>query len=481
MGHAAKGIGLYAEVWGEEQCAAVHEAALHLLEHVGLQVRHERALRMLAESGASCDGTHACIPAQLVRDALRAAPREVALESRGDGPRLCLRQGETYFGTGPDCLYLRDPESGERRLAVLRDVEEMAAFADALPEIDFVMSIVLPSDVDNRYDDLSQFAAMLRGTGKPLVVSTPQAGDSLPAMRELAELCGSASSVACLVMPSPPLQFESDSLDKIIACAELGLPVVVAPAPSAGTTAPASIAATVTVGAAEALAGLVVHQLTREGAPFIFGVGAARTHMRTAVDAYFLPEHFLGNHAGADLARFYGLPSWAYAGTSDAKSLDQQWSLEAAVTAVLGGLSRATLLHDVGYLESGMQGSYESLLLGNEMVGYARALMRPVPVDAHALALDEITAAGPGGNHLATKYTRKHHRDAWDSGLFDFSVFDRWRATGERSLLERLRGRVAELRAAPPTHALSPEVRARLDERLAGWLEELEPARRART
>jgi len=203
--------------------------------------------------------------------------------------------------------------------------------------------------------------------------------------------------------------------------------------------------------------------------------------MRTAVDAYFLPEHYLGNHAGADLARFYGLPSWAYAGTSDAKSLDQQWSLEAAVTAVLGGLSRATLLHDVGYLESGMQGSYESLLLGNEMVGYARALMRPVPVDAHALALDEITAAGPGGNHLATKYTRKHHREAWDSGLFDFSVFDRWRAAGERSLLERLRERVTELRAAPPTHALSPGVLARLDERLAGWLEELEPARRAKT
>jgi trimethylamine--corrinoid protein Co-methyltransferase len=343
------------------------------------------------------------------------------------------------------------------------------------------MSIVLPSDVDNRYDDLSQFAAMLRGTGKPLVVSTPQAGDSLPAMRELAELCGSASSVACLVMPSPPLQFESDSLDKIMTCAEIGVPVVVAPAPSAGTTAPASIAATVAVGAAEALAGLVVHQLTEAGAPFVFGVGAARTHMRTAVDAYFLPEHFLGNHGAADLARYYGLPSWAYAGTSDAKSLDQQWSLEAAVTAVLGGLSRATLLHDIGYLESGMQASYESLLLGNEMVGYARALMRPVPVDAYALALDEIAAAGPGGNHLATKYTRRHHREVWDSDLFDFSMFDRWRTAGERSLLERLRERVAALRAAPRTHVLTPDVDARLGERLAWWLEDLERRRRSTT
>jgi trimethylamine---corrinoid protein Co-methyltransferase len=470
-----------AQLWGEAQCATLHEAALYVLRHVGLHVRHERALELLAAAGAPHDGALVRIPEDLVEQALGSAPRELALESRGGGPTLRVRQGETHFGTGPDCIYVRDPDSGERRLAVLRDVEEMAAFADALREIDFVMSIVLPSDVDNRYDDLSQFAAMLRGSGKPLVVSTPQAGDSLPAMRELAELCGSANSLACLVMPSPPLQFEFDSLDKIMTCAELGVPVVVAPAPSAGTTAPASIAATVAVGAAEALAGLVVHQLTREGAPFVFGVGAARTHMRTAVDAYFLPEHFLGNHAGADLARFYGLPSWAYAGTSDAKSLDQQWSLEAAVTAVLGGLSRATLLHDVGYLESGMQASYESLLLGSETVAYARALMRPVPVDEDALALEEIAAAGPGGNHLASKYTRAHHREAWDSDVFDFSVYERWRAAGERSLLERLRERVAELRAGPRTYALAPEVEVRLGERLAWWLEELTQARGART
>jgi trimethylamine--corrinoid protein Co-methyltransferase len=148
---------------------------------------------------------------------------------------------------------------------------------------------------------------------------------------------------------------------------------------------------------------------------------------------------------------------------------------------VLGGLSRATLLHDVGYLESGMQASYESLLLGNEMVGYARALMRPVPIDEHALALDEIAAVGPGGNHLSTKYTRRHHRDAWDSDLFDFSVFDRWRSSGERSLLERLRERVADLRAASPAHRLAPDVDVRLGERLAWWLEDLGRRRRSTT
>ena len=44
--------------------------------------------------------------------------------------------------------------------------------------------------------------------------------------------------------------------------------------------------------------------------------------------------------------------------------------------AVLGELCRATLLHDVGYLESGLQSSYEPLVLGDELAGYARAFGR---------------------------------------------------------------------------------------------------------
>ena len=74
--------------------------------------------------------------------------------------------------------------------------------------------------------------------------------------------------------------------------------------------------------------------------------------------------------------------------------------------ALLGELCRATLLHDVGYLESGLQSSYEALVLGDELAGYARAFGEELPVDDEALALDEIMLAGPGGNHLGRPLTR---------------------------------------------------------------------------
>ena len=175
----------------------------------------------------------------------------------------------------------------------------------------------------------------------------------------------------------------------------------------------------------------------------------------------------LGLQAMADLARFYGLPSCSYAGMSDAKGLDGQWALEAAVTVMTGALSRATLLHDVGYLETGLQASFDSIVLGDELVGYARAFLRDVRVDDEALAVEEIEAVGPGGNHLARSYTRRHFREFWRPRLLDQSVYDRWRSEGATTLAKRVRTRVDELRQAPRAFSLEAGARRRLDEVVA--------------
>ena len=351
-------------VWDDAACWRVHEATLALLEETGVEVRHAGAREQLADAGARVEGTRARIPAALVDAALQSAPRHFKLRERGasggEGHArrgelggLELEDGKSYFGTGSDCVYVTDPDTGERRQSTTADVEGMAALAEKLPNLDFVMSMGLPNDVAAEIGDLAQFAAMLAGTRKPLLTTAHDAV-SLRRMKDMAAVCGEARSFACYAMPNPPLVHSSEALDKVRACAELDIPLVYAPAPAAGTTAPASMTATIVIGNAETLSGLVVHQLTRGGAPFVYGVGCGAFDMRTAVDVYGAPEHFLGNAAATDLARFYGLPSFAYAAVADAKTFDEQWAAEAGITAVLGALSRATLLHDVGYLESGL-------------------------------------------------------------------------------------------------------------------------------
>jgi trimethylamine--corrinoid protein Co-methyltransferase len=451
-------------VWDADSCAAVHAATLDVLAHTGIEMRHDGARELCAAAGARVNGSRVTFPAGLIDEALASTPRTWTLQPRG-GPTAPLRLaiGEAHYGSGPDCLFVDDPQTGERRRSRLADVTALAALGEQLPNIDFVMSMSLPEDVPNEVIDLAQFAAMIKGTRKPIVVSSPFGGAPLRVMREMAALAGAAESFACLTMSSPPLMLDQVACDKAIVCGELGVPLVLAPAPSAGSTGPASVAALVLVSNCEVLAGLVVNQLARPGAPFIYGAGVGVINMRTAVDAYLAPAVLLGDQAACDLAHWYGLPSWSYAGCSDSKLLDEQWALEAALATLLGGLSRATLLHDVGYLESGIRSSYEGLVLGNEIIEWVKRFMTGAPVDAAALAVDEIKQAGPGGNHLGRPMTRRNYRRFDHPPLFDHSGYDPWLAQGGTTLRQRVHAKTLELLAAEPLFTLDQATDARID------------------
>ena len=449
-------------VWDDEACRRVHEATLRVLAESGVEVKYAPARELFSAVGADVEGTPVRLPAPVVEAALAAAPCAWLLKPRGGATEpLVLDVAHSYFGTGSDVLYLRDPETGERRRVRKADVEGQAVLCEKLEHIDFVMSMGLPEDVPQAVDDVAQVEAMLRGTRKPLLVA-PRDGHVVARIREMCALAGAADSLGIYAMPSPPLMLDEDGASKVIACAELGVPLIWAPGTNAGTTAPASIGAVAVVANAEVLAGLVLSQAAKAGAPFVWGAGVGAMNMRTMVDVYSSARVFAGHQAQADLARWYGLPSFAYAACCDSKTLDQQWTAEAALTAVLGALSRATLLHDVGYLESGLQSSYESIVVGDHLVSYAKAFMAELPVDDEALAVEEILAVGPGGNHLARPYTRKHFREIWQSDLFDHGVFDRWQADGSKTLLDRARERAAALLAEPRAFALGADVTAGL-------------------
>jgi trimethylamine---corrinoid protein Co-methyltransferase len=449
-------------VLDQEGCVRLHDATLNVLERTGVEIWHEAARERCVQAGATADGRRVRLPRALVAEALCSASRSAVLPPRGGdtGPLELAAGHGPYFGTGPDCMFVRDPGTGERRRGRLDDVTAAAALAEQLANIDFVMSMALPEDVDPDVLDTTQLAAMLTATRKPIVASSPFGGEQLRVMHEMAATCGEARSLACLAMTSPPLILDDICCDKAIACAELGVPLVLAGSPSAGATAPASLPAVVVVANAELLAGLVVHQLAGPGAVFVYGAGVGAINLRTFVDVYGAPSVFAGDQAMLDLAAWYGLPSWSYAGHSDSKLLDEQWALEMGIATNLGALSGATLLHDVGYLESGMQSSLEALVLGDELAGYARATLCDLTLDDASLALDEIDVVGPGGNHLARRLTRERHRSFWHPSLIDQQTFEQWRAGGGETLLERVRTRLLELQAASPAFRLDSDAAA---------------------
>lgn len=450
-------------VLGQSDVERLHAATLRVLREVGVEIGHQRAAELLAASGAAVEGTRARIPEQLVEQALSTAPRSFRVKWRGLDRQQEVGSGAPSVGTGMDCPYVRDLQTSERRRTTREDMEEMAALAERLPNIDYVSSMGLPEVEEGQSLELVQVAAMLCGTRKPLLTSSPGGGEGLRMVREMAAVCGEADSVTVLTMPDPPLQHGPAELDKLLVAGELGMPICVLPGVDPGSAGPCSLAGSIVVANAEALSALVVHQLAHPGAPFVYGSGIVWIDPRMAQSISAAPEAYLGNQACIEMARHYGLPSAAYAMQSDAKIVDEELALEYGLTAALSMLSGASTLGAVGVFDGVMQSAFEALVLADEITGYMRAFRRGVATDDEALALDEVVDVGPGGMFLGRDYTRTHIRDFWLPTMLVRDNVERWERGGAKTLGERLRERTRALLAEQRPFVVDDAARQELE------------------
>jgi trimethylamine--corrinoid protein Co-methyltransferase len=245
--------------------------------------------------------------------------------------------------------------------------------------------------------------------------------------------------------------------------AEQGLPIVHSPAPMMGGTAPVTLAGGLALGNAEVLSSLVIHQLKRAGAPFVYGTGLHHMDMRTTISVYGAPEFQLARVAVAAMGQYYGLPTWGYAGHSDSNALDEQAAADAVFSVLVALLTGTNLVHDVGYLEAGLTTSPEMIVFTGEVIDMARSFMAGAKLDGDALALEVIHRVGPGGDFLTDEHTIAHFRDLWQPRLFDRRRAADWRAAGAQRLGDRLRDKTVAIieshRPQPLPDAVREEIR----------------------
>ncbi len=428
-------------------CARLHDASLSILERTGVRLHDEEAVERLRGAGARVgDDGRVFVPGSLVEWALSVAPRSVTLHGRGGEPAIALEGDNAWFGPGSDCLNILDHRTGERRRPTLGDVRDGLTMVDALPNMDFGMSMFLPSDVDPAMADRHQMAIMLECTTKPLVVVTYDLDAMLDAIEMAEAVAGGADAlrerpnVAFYINVTRGLVQNGDSLRKLLVLAERGLPALWIPVTSGGTTGPVSVAGNVVLNNAGILVGVVLAQLVREGTPVVIpGFGGDALDLRTMVDPYAGPDH---RGVVPSLAHHYGLPMFSLAGGSDSKTVDQQAAAEASLTMLVDALAGGHLIHDSGYLESGLTGSLAQLAICDEIATWIRAAIAPVDMSDEALALDLIDQLGPDGSFLETDHTIAHYRERWYPSLIDHLAYSAWQARGATTLAERAAIRV---------------------------------------
>jgi len=439
------------------QLRDIHAGMLEILSEVGCELHHKGALKLLQDAGARVEGKRVYLPAALIEKALKSAPARVVLHDRDGNPAMDLRGRNAYFGTGSDCIYLRDSFTGERRLFNEKDQVDAVRLVEALPNVDFVMSMGLISEAKPAVQYQLQYANMLKYCSKPQVIV---AGDlkSLDDMTELAaavtlggrEELKQKPRFLLYDEPISPLVHGFEAMDKLIYAAQNGIPVNYSPGMMAGATGPVTPAGAITLAAAEIVFGLVIHQLACPGAPFVFGAGMSNLDMGSMQPSYASPEAMMTQAGLCELGReLYGLPTWGFAGCCASKVADTQAINEAATYIFMAGLTGTNVNHDLGYLEFGLTYSFDLLVMANESVGQLRRIFEGIPVNRESQALDAIREVGPGGNFLDCDHTLDHYRENWFPGVTDRNTFERWTQLGSLTMEQRCKAKIAKILGEP--------------------------------
>ena len=466
---------------GHQECDRIHMATLEILERTGVDVHDAKARRILVDGGASLDGLRIRIPEHMVARALATAPRRLTLYDRNKKPAIRAWGHNTYYGGGSDCLTVLDHRTGQRRDPVLSDVVAAATVMDYLPEIDFVMSLFLPKDVDQRIYDRYQMEAMLNHSTKPIVFVSPDFEGCVAAVEMCESVAGGAEAfqrhpfATCYINVTSGLVANEEALQKCIYLAGKKLPQLWIPLNAGGVNSPATIAGCMASMNAGILLGVVLSQLVQPGAPIaVPGWNGGPYNLKTMVGNYVLADE---QGVPTSMGKYYDLPVFGLGGSTDAKVLDHQAGMECTVSLMTALLHGANIVHDVGFMDSGLQGSLQLQVMANETIGFLRAATRGVVVDEETLALDAIDEVGPTGDFLQHPHTMRHYKEPFYSKLFDKGPYSLWEKNGSLTLEDKAAREVDRILETHTVEALPEDVQASIRatvEREQRWIDRKE-------
>lgn len=458
----------------DEQIQTLHRATLQVLAQTGVRVAHEEGRRLLRAAGCRIERENIVrFPNSLVEECIRSAPSRVTIYNQQGAEAMRLEGRNSYYGTGTDLIATHDLRTGEKRPSVLQDVVNAARVADSCEQIDFIASLALPTDVPTNVMYIASVKAQLENADKPIFFTAAGRDDLAYIIEMAAAVAGGNEALRerpFLIHysePTPPLTHSVGAVSKLFLCAENGIPICYTPAAMLGGSAPVTIAGALVQTNAEALSGLVMHQLKAAGAPIISGVAIPPLDMKTSCISYSAPELRLGNAACADLYHYYGLPVWSTTG-ADAHTFDAQAAEEHALCTLMASLEGANLIHDVAYLGQGLLGNPAMIVMCNELIGYVRRIMRGFDIGPEMIGLENIHEAGPGGNYLTARHTLKHFRsELWQPSLFNRLNPDAWQAAGARRYEERVVEKTLAILESYSPEPLVDDVQKQLDAILA--------------
>jgi trimethylamine--corrinoid protein Co-methyltransferase len=457
----------------DDQIWEIKQATFDVIEKVGFKCRHTQVLKMMKQAGAQIKADRIRIPRYIVQGCLTTAPKGWTIYDRNGRRAMEVEGNKSHYGTSTASPSQRDPFTGQIRPTGIEDIALGAKVADACEHIDFVMPMGSAQDVPGNAAELREIPAMLANTTKPAAFWSYSPLGCEYVYEMAAVIAGGRDNLRekpfLILYPEAiaPLFFPDDVVDRILIAADRFMPQLPGATVSAGATGPVTLAGMLVQITAEALIHITIAQLRQAGCPVAMSGNVGILDMKTGLMTMGAPENSLGLAAQAEVARSFELPTWGLAGATDSKCLDAQAGLESAFSILAQGLSGLNLIHDVGYMASGMICSLEQLVMGNEIIGMTKRFVEGIAVTKETLARQIIEDVGPGGHFITRKHTLDHFRQELSvSRLLDRQTIDSWKNVGQPTMDQRVKDEIRSIMETHRPDPLSDKVTAEI-ERLA--------------
>ncbi len=388
----------------DKQLDLIDSTSKELLQDPGLLCYNPKVTELYKNAGADIEETEDAVRVRLdpkiVEKAVETAPSKVVLGARDPDNRLILDAAEprVRFVSGSETnIWLEVGFDGNgnptfnRRNGSIERLRNAAHLADNLPNLDSFIRCVNIQDesvtTDNK--DVNKLLASLNNITKHVQAGLTRL-DALDDVMKMAEIIAGGekelednpiiSFITCVI--KSPLQVVEDTADKLMAIAKRRMPVVISSSPMAGTTAPFDEFGMVAQINAEILAGITITQLTSPETPVLYGSVPVRSRLDTLEDMYGAPEFNHYNISCAQMARYYGVPSYSTANVGDNDRPGIQTTAEKMLTLMSVPRSGAQYVHYAfGLLDRTSMFCPEQAILDDAHIGMVKYTLSEPKVD----------------------------------------------------------------------------------------------------
>ena len=469
------------QAFSDDHVAHIHATALRVLAELGMRVLDPAARAAFRTAGAEVDEATLMVrldPA-LVAEALRTAPGSFEVAGANAERDVPIGGANVAFLCVGGPPHVADLDHGKRP-GTLEDMRNFLKLSQHFDVLHIQSSNVEPQDVPVQFRHLHQVQSQLALSDKPLFVysrGSAQVRDVFEMLRLGRGLdeAGFQAKPRCytVINTNSPRQLDVPMCQGIMDFAKAGQVSVITPFTLAGAMAPITIPGALTLQHAEALAGITLAQITRPGAPVVYGSFTSNVDMKSGSPAFGTPEFVRAAFGAGQLARHVGLP-WRGSAATSSNAPDAQATYEflnSAWGSLLGGVNM--LLHAAGWLESGLTASMEKFILDIEMLQVFAALFQPVELDEAEFGFDAIAEVEPGGHFFGSAHTMaRYERAFYEPLVSDWRNFGRWSEDGARTATERANGIWKKVLAEFEPPPQDPAIRDAVDDFVARRIQE---------